>query len=140
MKKDVYELTSPQKSIWLTEQFCSGTAVSNVCGYMTIKEKVNFKKLEEALNLFVKENDAMRLRIFIDENDNSPKQYFSDFKKFKVEKVNIKNNEEIEKISQKIAQTPLELIESQLFYFEMFSFEDGHGGFVANFHHIISDA
>ena len=32
MKKDVYELTNPQKSIWSIEQFYKGTSVNSICG------------------------------------------------------------------------------------------------------------
>ena len=45
MKKDVYELTNPQKSIWLTEEFYKGTAINNIGGNLLIREKVDFEKL-----------------------------------------------------------------------------------------------
>ena len=30
--ENLYELTNPQKSIWLTEQYYKGTSVNNICG------------------------------------------------------------------------------------------------------------
>ena len=40
MKKDVYELTNPQKSIWYTEQFYKGSSVNTICGTAYINEVV----------------------------------------------------------------------------------------------------
>ena len=38
--KKIYELTEPQKSIWVTEQFYKGSTINNICGTAIIKEKV----------------------------------------------------------------------------------------------------
>ena len=43
MKNDTYDLTSPQKSILLTEQFHKDTCVSNICGTLEIKQKINIE-------------------------------------------------------------------------------------------------
>ena len=39
MKNEYYNLTAPQKSIWLTEQYYKSTNVNNVCGTFYSKEK-----------------------------------------------------------------------------------------------------
>ena len=39
MEKNFYDLTEPQKSIWLTEQYCKNTSISDVCGSLFLKEK-----------------------------------------------------------------------------------------------------
>ena len=53
LKVKTYELTNPQKSIWLSEQYYKGTNINNICGVLSIHENVNFDILEKALNLFV---------------------------------------------------------------------------------------
>ena len=45
MKKDVYELTNPQKSIWMTEQFYSNTNINNIVGYLKIDKNADLKAL-----------------------------------------------------------------------------------------------
>lgn len=50
MKKDVYELTNPQKSIWYTEQFYKGSSVNTICGTAYINEVVDFKSPVWQLN------------------------------------------------------------------------------------------
>ena len=57
MKKDVYELTNPQKSIWYTEQFYNNSNINNIAGYLKIEKNANFKALEKAFNYFVIKND-----------------------------------------------------------------------------------
>ena len=52
MKREYYDLTSSQNSIWLTEEFMSNTNINNVAGYLYINEKVDFGALEKALNLY----------------------------------------------------------------------------------------
>ena len=47
-------LTNPQNSIWLTEKFFKGTSVNNVCGYVYIKDEVNFDVLKKSINELIK--------------------------------------------------------------------------------------
>ena len=63
MEKNLYHLSSAQHSIWLTEQFENGSSLNNVGGYVFIHDKVNFDYLEKALNLYVKRNPALNLKI-----------------------------------------------------------------------------
>ena len=53
MTKELYELTTPQKSIWHTENYYSGTNINNVCGVLTINEPVDFDTLNKAIQLFI---------------------------------------------------------------------------------------
>jgi len=138
MEKKLYELTSPQKAIYLTEQFYNGTSIGNVGGTSLFKDKVNFTLFEKALNIFVQKNDAMRIKIFMDKG--IPKQYIEEYSFFDVDLVEIKNNEELKELEEKIFLTPFNLFNSFLFKFVMIRFPDGTGGWNANFHHTICDA
>ena len=60
MDKKFFELTNPQKSIWYTEGFYKGTPIENITGTVLIDGKVNFKLLEQAINIFVQKNDSLR--------------------------------------------------------------------------------
>ena len=42
MEKDVYELTNPQKSIWMTEQFYDHTNINHIVGYLKIDKNTDF--------------------------------------------------------------------------------------------------
>lgn len=136
--KKLYDLTNPQKSIWVTEEFYKGLSIENIAGTAMISQKVNFDKLEEAINIFIKTNDSFRLK-FIKENSEL-KQYIDTFSPFSFEKINVKSEKEVKQIEKELSQTPLNVIDSFLFNIKFFKFEDGHGGFVIVMHHLIVDA
>ena len=51
--ENLYNLTNPQKSIWLTEQYYKGSNINNICGSLTIKQPLDFEKFKQAIQLFV---------------------------------------------------------------------------------------
>ena len=85
MNNSIFDLTNPQKAIWLTEQFYQGTNGNNVCGALFSNEKIDFELLKEAINIFVKTNDNFRIKIFIDKN--TVKQFISDYEHFDIETI-----------------------------------------------------
>ena len=74
--KELFELTNPQKSIWYTEQFYSGSNINNITGYLKITNNADLKALEKAFNIFVSKNDSFKIKICVE--NNLPKQYFCD--------------------------------------------------------------
>ena len=52
----LYDLTIPQKSIYLTEQYASGTTVNLISGDTFFEEKVNSCLIEKALNIYIQKN------------------------------------------------------------------------------------
>ena len=139
MNKELYELTNPQKSIWVMEQFYKGTAVNNICGTVLIHEPVNFNKLYEAICIFVKNNNSFRIKLCFNEK-NEISQYFDD--SFNVEpSVTMLNNDiELHSLEKELVSVPFQLLNSQLFKIQLFKFSNNHGGFIVNAHHLISDA
>lgn len=138
MSKKFYNLSNPQKTIWLTEEFYKGTPIENITGTVMISDKVNFKQLSKAINFFIKKNDSFRLK-FVTEN-NEVKQFLEDFKEFSFENISVINDRDVKKIEKELSLTPFCVQDSFLFKFKLFNFPDGHGGFVVNMHHLISDA
>ena len=138
MDKKIYDLTNPQKSIWYMEEYYKGTAINNICGSLTINEKVDFEKFKKAINLFVKLNESFQIRLLFE--NSIPKQYFCDFEELNLKIIDINSNEEILNIEKEMVNIPFNMIESPLFEFRIFRLPNGHGGFVVNTHHIISDA
>ena len=138
MSKMAYDLSNPQKAIWQTGEFYKGTSIENISGRATILEKVDFKKFEKAINLFIKKNDSFRLKFFIE--NSTVKQYVEDFSEFSFEKVNVSSEKDVKKIENELSNYVFETINSYLFKFVLYEFPDGHGGFVITMHHLISDA
>ena len=133
-----YNLTSPQKNIWNTEQYYKNTAINNICGSILIEESVDLSILAQAINKFIETNDSFKLRIKI--INGIPNQYFIENKIYDFEIFNFNNIDEIKNQAQAMVNTPFEILESQLFDFRLFKLPNGFGGFIINAHHIISDA
>lgn len=134
----LYDLTIPQKSIYLTEEYATGSSVNLIGGNIIIDEPVNLDFLEKALNIFVKKNDAIRIRIHME--NNNPKQYITPYEPFTVRQVFIKDKQELEDLSIQAVNKKFDFFDSKLFWFTLFKFEDNTGGLIVTFHHIISDA
>ena len=63
MKKDVYELTSPQKNIWELEQINgSGTPINHVFSMLKLRGNLDEEILAKTLNKIVEQNDSFRLK------------------------------------------------------------------------------
>jgi hypothetical protein len=70
-------------------------------------------------------------------------QYLSEYKKIKLDFKDFsfsgKPQEEFEKWVDKVARTPFAIENERLFYFALFKISDNDNGYLAKFHHIISD-
>lgn len=133
-----YELTNPQKSILLTEQFNPDTCVSNICGTLCITEKINIDALERAINLFIENNDSVRINLF--EDSSEIKQFIKNYSFVDIEKVKITKQYPLSRLEEDVIAEHFELFNNDLYRFVIFTNSDGTGGFMANLHHIISDA
>ena len=138
MSKNMYDLTNPQKSIWLSEQTYGNSSVNTICGTIFFKEDVNLKLLKETVNIFVQKNDAMRTRIIVD--GGNPKQFISDIISYEAEVIRLDTIQELKELEAKVAKTSFNLLDSNLFLFKVFKLKDGTGGIIGHLHHLISDA
>lgn len=135
--KKLVNLTYPQKSILLTEQFYKNTTVNNICGTAIIDNVLDFDILNQAINVVVKENDVFRT--MLTKKSGEIKQFKTEYKESKFEVIDIKDKSEVYKIEDALMKKAFALFESNLYEFKMFRFENGCGGFLLNVHHIISD-
>jgi len=134
-QKKLYSLTYPQKSIILTEQFFNDPRISTISGYLRIKDNVNFELLEKAIIQFIINNDATQIRFT--NVDGEIKQYFESEEKIQIEKLKIKDMEELETI---LNNHTFSLFDSKLYYAVMFETEDNKQGYAFCVHHAITDA
>lgn len=139
MQKEIYDLTNPQKSIWLTEQFYQGSCVNNLCGTVAISQVVDFDMLKKAIYQFVKDNDSFRLKLIYDEKGEI-KQEIGDFEPFDIEMVDVKDEEELAYLENEMVDIPFSILNSYLHHFKMYRLPSGIGGFVLTAHHLICDA
>lgn len=139
MNEELYDLTNPQKSIWLTEQFYKDTCINNICGTASIDEAVDLEKLDESLNIFLRDNDAFRIRLCIDDSGDI-KQYFSKYEKENFTTYNLKNTDELSALQKQMVSNHFEVIHDKLYKIVLFKLPNGKGGFIACISHLIGDA
>jgi amino acid adenylation domain-containing protein/thioester reductase-like protein len=138
MKKDVYDLTNPQMSIWMTEQFYSNTNINNIVGYLKINKKTDFKALEKAVNYFFMKNDSFKTKITLE--NSKPKQYFDDFVYENIEIIDLKDEIQLLDFENSFPMKQLPILDHFLFLTKLLRFPNGTGIFVITAHHLIADA
>lgn len=138
MEKEKFELTNPQKSIWLTQQFYENSTINNIAGDLRIDVPCDFGKLEQALNMVIKNNDAYRLKMAI--TDEGVRQYIEEYKYEKIPIVEVNNISELEKIEEEFVKEPFSVIEKSLYNIKLAKLPDGKGVILLNLHHLVSDA
>ena len=136
-EKTYYDLTNPQKSIFLTEQYYSNTNVNNICGTAIIKDKLDFMLLEKAINILIENNNSFRLK-FVKSN-NTLKQYVNDYFFQPIKLIDLSSENEVSALEQSLVNKLFNL-EEKTSEIVMFRFPEGNGGFIVNIHHIVSDA
>ncbi len=137
MKEKLYDLTAPQKSILVTEQYFKGSSINHICGTAFLYEKIDFDVLEQALNLLVKYNDSLRIRMVLEENEM--RQTVNEYVPFNIETVEVSSKDEVSTIEANLMKEPFDMY-SNLFTCKMFRMPDGSGGFSVNIHHLVSDS
>lgn len=137
MKEKLYDLTAPQRSILVTEQYFKGSSINHICGTAFLYEKIDFDVLEQALNLLVKYNDSLRIRMVLEENEM--KQTVNEYVPFNIETVEVSSKDGVSTIEANLMKEPFDMY-SNLFTCKMFRMPDGSGGFSVNIHHLVSDS
>ena len=138
MDKELYDLTNPQKSIWLTEQFHKDTNINNVCGVYLTSTSLNYDLFEKAIRLFINHHDSYQIRLTL--SNGHIKQYFDNDTNFPIETVCINSEQDLLDLQEKENTHGFDLLNKRLFKITIFKFPDGHGGFIINASHIISDS
>ena len=62
-EKNIYKLSNTQRNIWLVDQRFSNTNVNNIVGELKFNTKIDIETLKRAVNLLVKKNDALRIKM-----------------------------------------------------------------------------
>lgn len=137
MEKILYDLASPQKSIWLTEQYYYGTNINNICGTAIIKNTLNFDILKKAINIVIQSNDSFKLNF--KKEKNKLKQYVDELRDIDIEIVDLNSKSDVLNLEKKMLSHVFQITSEHLFEFKIFRFQDGSGGFMLNIHHLIAD-
>ncbi|WP_434306253.1 amino acid adenylation domain-containing protein [Clostridium botulinum] len=140
-EKHYYNLTHPQKRIWYIDKVNLDSPLHNIGGCLNIYGNIYIDKMEDTINIIIKNNEGLRLRF--KEKDGQPVQYIQEFKKEKIEFLDfskcINPREEYEKWSENLFKTNSFIENNQLYYFAIYKISKKEYGVLLNIHHIISD-
>lgn len=136
----LYNLTYPQKNIWLMEKYNGNTSLNYILGVVEIKNGFDYKKCNDAINDVIKNNDAMR--IVTKEKDSNVCQYVKDYEYVNFENVDMSlfSDKEKEKYINDFGLRSLFLEKNVYYDFKILKYSDEEGLILAKLHHIISDA
>ena len=102
-RTDFYELSNPQRRIWLTEVLHNHKDMANIGYLIELKGHYNLDRLMQAIKLVVKANLSLRLRFKHSEKDKSELlQYLPEYKEVDVEKIEASTEEELFKRIEKM--------------------------------------
>ncbi|TGE33858.1 non-ribosomal peptide synthetase [Desulfosporosinus sp. Sb-LF] len=137
----LYPLTNAQKSIWVADNLYPGTSQAVLSATAIIREEINYTLMNEAINLVIEQNDALRIRLV--DHDGTPKQYFADFvhKTYEILDFSYGDGELDYRLwERQMAETPFALIDSELFYFAVIKLGEQKNICFFKFHHTTTDA
>lgn len=138
MEKKLLDLTAPQKSIWLTEQFYSNTNINNICATVIANQLLDLNILNKAINLVVQNSDNFKIH-FIEENGEL-KQYFENIENKNFDIIELNSKDEISTLEQTLLSRIFNINE-ELFEIKIFKVNNSEiCGCIINIHHIIADA
>lgn len=133
-----YDLTNPQKSIWLMEEYYKDTNINNICGSLTIKEDVNLDILNKAINIFLQNNKSFGLNFEI--KNGKAMQFFTEIEEQNFDKISLKDYTAVQEFAKETSEYIFNIHDKSLYKFILYKLENGYGGFIVLTHHIISDA
>lgn len=135
MKK--YDLTIPQKNIWNLQKFYENTSISNLCGAVFYDEKCDIESLKKAINKVIEVQEGLRLRFCYE--DDTVKQYVFDYQPEDFTVLKFDSMAELDEYAHKRAATPMSMVDSTMYSFEIFDL-NGTIGVLLCANHLITDA
>ncbi len=133
----MYHLTTPQQNIWNMQRFYAGTSISNNCGAIFFGKKCILSVMQDAINLFLKQQEGMRLQFR--EESGEAVQYVSEVRYQNFPIKTFRDRTDFETFAESFAKEPFQLTDSPMYRICLFEL-DGETGALLCASHLISDA
>ncbi|OQA79924.1 MAG: Linear gramicidin synthase subunit B [bacterium ADurb.Bin243] len=136
-----YELSHPEKRLYYLQKYYPETSMWNVAQTVVFKIPVNSCILKKAINLFVRNNQNMRIRFA--ETETGPGQYEAPFEETEIETFSFtgpKASEDLNEWAEKESRRPFKnFTDAPLYRIHIIALDNERGGFYINAHHMIID-
>ncbi|MFQ6310383.1 AMP-binding protein, partial [Lysobacter capsici] len=134
-------LSTPQLEMWFGQELDPANWLYHSCGYLDIGGRVDVDKFEQALQHFVAETDALRLR-FCD-GPEGPLQYFAQTPALPFEFVDVSSREQPFEAALSAMHADMrrvfDLRSSRLFNYALFKLGEDRYLWYKRYHHIVLD-
>ena len=139
MELKKYDLTGPQRNIYLLENFYSGSSLNNICGTCIIHSVLNFDLLKKAIVMLIQNNDGLRLHFEL--KHSTAVQFLAPVNYDEIDMVDIEDASCIDKREIEMQKEVFDIFSSNNnFKFKIFRFPNNHGGYILNIHHLLGDS
>lgn len=135
-----YNLTEPQKNIYLREEYYNGTSINNISFTYCINKDLDIDICKKVINKIIENNEGLRIQIT--KRNNDIVQYIKKYEYEDIEVESYFNKEmiEIKNIMQHDAEIPFEFFDSKLYKIKICLLPRNRTGIYIKLHHIIADA
>ncbi len=139
--KTYYSLTKAQESILIIEKFFPGTSFVNVCATVILKEKIDHRLFNKALNIMLDHNEALRTRITRQNGEQA--QYFEEHQEEELPLLDFSTGNgytDYRHWEKQISRQAFEFYDAKLYYFALVRLTESDSAFYIKCHHITLDA
>ncbi len=140
MNSSKYDLTSPQRNIWLMENFNENTPINVITGLVNIKNGFNASLCDGAINNVIKNNDIMRARVIKEGSETFQTILDYEYEKIEIVDMTSYSEKEIAEYIDSHALQSLNLYNEKLYDFKILKYNENQGSIFMRIHHIIADA
>ena len=138
MDKELFNLTYPQKNIWLVEETNGKLPTNVITGMINIKSNIDEIICNDALNEVIKNNEA--LRFDIKKINNEVFQTVKEYSYEKFEVIEFENYESAKEYITTFSAKNINIYNNNLYEFKILKYNDGTGSLLLKAHHIVLDA
>lgn len=134
-------LTANQKAIWLEQQLYPESPLYNIGGYAIIEGGLNVDIFIQAISLFIKETDSLRIQIEV--VDGEPLQVFDADLRYQIALMDCSDESNAFAFASEWMEAnfnaPIKLSGSPLFDFKLIKLHDARYLWYTKFHHLVID-
>ncbi|MDQ1352917.1 MAG: hypothetical protein QG657_3223, partial [Acidobacteriota bacterium] len=135
-----FELSNPQKRIWLTEVLHNHLDMSNIGYLIELKGTYNLEQLARAVKYVVKINPALQLRFKDSEEAKGDLlQYLPEYEEVNVEIIEAANDDELFRKVERIHREQFDIYGGYNCSFAVFSINKERFGFFESAKHLVAD-
>ena len=135
-----YDLTFPQENIWLVNKLYNSSKTNLITGIININKGFNEINCAKAVNLVIKNNDALRIKIKVE--NNNPYQIIEEYVYQDIKIIDMQNFDDLKKEEYigEYKKRDIDILNDKLFEFSVLKYSNDSGAVLLKMHHIVSDA